>query len=95
MSSDELWTLHQEIAVALLTKIATEKAMVEGRLRLLNRDGGKQAKRLRAGITPSSFRNPDEPSQTWPGRGKQPRWLIAQLRSGRAIDDFRIEAAAA
>jgi DNA-binding protein H-NS len=27
--------------------------------------------------------------------GKQPRWLTAQLRTGKRIDDFRIERAAA
>jgi DNA-binding protein H-NS len=40
------------------------------------------------------FRNPDHPSETW-GRGKQPRWLTAQLRTGKRIDDLRIERAAA
>jgi hypothetical protein len=29
------------------------------------------------------------PAETWAGRGKQPRWLIAQLRLGKKLDDFR------
>ena len=28
-------------------------------------------------------RNPKNPAETWSGRGKQPRWLTAQLRSGK------------
>ena len=36
------------------------------------------------------YRNPERPSETWAGRGKTPRWLTAQLESGRRIDDFRI-----
>ena len=40
------------------------------------------------------FRNPERPSETWAGRGKTPRWLTAQLKSGRRIDDFRIRYAA-
>ena len=36
------------------------------------------------------YRNPERPSETWAGRGKMPRWLAAQLKSGRRIDDFRI-----
>ena len=36
------------------------------------------------------FRNPDDPSQTWTGRGKQPRWPTAKLRSGKMVDEFRI-----
>ena len=29
------------------------------------------------------YRNPKKPAETWSGRGKQPRWLTAQLRSGK------------
>jgi len=35
------------------------------------------------------FRNPDT-DETWSGRGKQPRWLIAATEAGRSIDEFRI-----
>jgi H-NS histone C-terminal domain len=41
------------------------------------------------------YRNPAEPSETWAGRGKKPRWLTAQLKSGKRIDGFRIDLAAA
>lgn len=27
---------------------------------------------------------------TWTGRGKQPRWLAAAIKSGKKLDDFRI-----
>ena len=30
-------------------------------------------------------------AETWAGRGKQPRWLVAQLRSGKRIEDFTIQ----
>jgi DNA-binding protein H-NS len=40
------------------------------------------------------YRNPEQPSETWAGRGKKPRWLAAQLKSGKRIDDFRIRHAA-
>jgi DNA-binding protein H-NS len=36
------------------------------------------------------FRNPDT-DETWSGRGKQPRWLIAATEAGRSIDEFRID----
>ncbi|GAB6194989.1 H-NS histone family protein [Lysobacter xanthus] len=36
------------------------------------------------------YRNPDNASETWSGRGKQPRWLQAQTGNGRALDDFLI-----
>jgi DNA-binding protein H-NS len=43
---------------------------------------------------PPKYRNPNQPSETWAGRGKQPRWLVAQLRSGKRIDDFKIKKSA-
>jgi len=43
---------------------------------------------------PPKYRNPDQPSETWAGRGKQPRWLVAKLGSGKRIDDFKIKKAA-
>jgi DNA-binding protein H-NS len=36
------------------------------------------------------YRNPDQPSETWAGRGLQPRWLSAALKSGQKIEDFQI-----
>jgi DNA-binding protein H-NS len=36
MSVDELWALHQKIAVTLVAKITAEKEVIEDRLRLLN-----------------------------------------------------------
>jgi len=36
------------------------------------------------------FANPDNPVETWSGRGRQPRWLSAKLKSGSKLDDFRI-----
>jgi DNA-binding protein H-NS len=36
------------------------------------------------------YRNPDQPSETWSGRGVQPRWVRAQLRSGKRFDDLLI-----
>jgi DNA-binding protein H-NS len=39
------------------------------------------------------FQNPSDPSETWAGRGKQPRWLVAQLKAGRKMNDFLINRA--
>ncbi|WP_247337028.1 H-NS family nucleoid-associated regulatory protein [Bradyrhizobium sp. 147] len=33
------------------------------------------------------------PSETWSGRGRLPRWLRPQLRGGGKLDDFLIEQA--
>jgi DNA-binding protein H-NS len=95
MSSDELWMLHEEITEKLTAKICAEKKAIENRLRLLVAHNVRKSERRPYPIVLPKFRNPAEPSQTWAGRGKQPRWLTAQLRSGKRIDDFRIDLATA
>ena len=97
MSVDKLWNLHEELVAELSRKIAAEKATLEQRLRKLglNSDHSRSAKldrprRPYPKVLPK-YRNPKDPAETWAGRGKQPRWLRAQLRSGRKLDDFRIK----
>jgi DNA-binding protein H-NS len=42
------------------------------------------------------YRNPDNPEQTWSGRGKRPLWLTGALKKrGVALDSFLIEGSAA
>ena len=38
------------------------------------------------------YRNPDDHSQTWTGRGKPPEWLQAKLDNGAQLGDYRIKA---
>ena len=36
------------------------------------------------------YRNPADPSQTWTGRGKRPRWYAAALAAGKKERDLLI-----
>jgi DNA-binding protein H-NS len=36
------------------------------------------------------YRNTDNASETWTGRGKQPRWLAAKIAAGSTVADFLI-----
>ena len=36
------------------------------------------------------YRNPENPSETWAGRGVKPRWMQALLARGKSMDDFKI-----
>ena len=98
MSVDQLWSLHEMIASELARKITAEKERLERRLRELGfseADTSKMPARPRRPypkVRPK-YRNPERPTETWAGRGKQPRWLNAQLRSGKKLDDFKIETA--
>jgi DNA-binding protein H-NS len=37
------------------------------------------------------YRNPDNPAESWSGRGHRPRWLEAQLAAGKALADLEIK----
>jgi DNA-binding protein H-NS len=41
------------------------------------------------------YRNPENPEETWAGRGLKPRWLAAAIKSGKNQDDFLIPGAVA
>ena len=93
MAIDELWKLHEQIAAKLARELAIEKARLEERLHKL----GSASKVITSDrqrcpypkVLPK-YRNPKNPAETWSGRGKQPRWLTAQLRSGKKVNDFLI-----
>lgn len=101
MSMDDLWMLHEELSKLLSVRIAAEKSELEKRLAILTRRTveagdvrslGKttvKARRKYPRVLPK-YRNPKVPSETWSGRGKQPRWLTAALKAGRKINDFKI-----
>jgi DNA-binding protein H-NS len=93
LSLDRLWSLREEIDAALAAKIIAEKSVLEDRLSKLNGHAHveeiRKARRAYPAVFPK-YRNPNQPSETWAGRGKQPRWLAAALKSGKRLDDFRI-----
>ena len=95
MSIDELWTLQNNVKEMLAAKIANEKSILEKRLAQLTQPSQTDRLREQRGRRPyprvlPKYRNPDQPSETWSGRGKQPRWLTTQLRSRKWIEDFLI-----
>jgi DNA-binding protein H-NS len=100
LSTEELWVLRQKVTATLQAKISAEKKLLEDRLSQLNgrfsveQTSETPERRSYPTVFPK-FRNPEQPSETWAGRGKKPRWLTAQLRSGKQLDDFRIALAAA
>lgn len=37
------------------------------------------------------YRNPDDASQTWTGRGRRPLWVVAAEKSGKTLEDLLIK----
>src|SRR5581483_3312817 len=103
MSVDEMWQLHEEIGKILSVRLTSEKRELEKRLAQLRREREshqssedelvspppRRERRRYPRVLPK-YRNPDEPSETWSGRGKTPRWLTAALKTGHTMDEFAI-----
>jgi DNA-binding protein H-NS len=93
MSVEELWSLREQVDTILCCKMMEERDQLDRRLRQLKVGAvsSAQARRRYYSVRPK-YCNPSRPSETWAGRGRQPRWLTDQLRTGKKLDDFRIQA---
>jgi DNA-binding protein H-NS len=106
MQFEELWQLYEELKKLLAEKVIVEKRELEDRLAKLNRveivrEAGSDlpltlsmtdhAPRRKYPKVLPKYRNPVSPSQTWSGRGKRPRWVVAALETGQSLDDLKID----
>ena len=48
-----------------------------------------EAKKPRKTIAPK-YRNPNDESQTWTGRGRKPVWVVSHLEEGGTLEDIAI-----
>jgi DNA-binding protein H-NS len=95
MSIDKLVALRDQVEATIAKRVIDERHTLEAELGKLSRySGGGRGKGGRGGLRGSTvaakYRNPDNPSETWAGRGLKPRWLVAALKSGGKIEDFAI-----
>jgi DNA-binding protein H-NS len=103
MSVDEMWQLHEEISRVLSVRLTSEKRELEKRLEQLRRDKQVPSLKSSSGTTDLAraprrkyprvypkYQNPEVPSETWSGRGKTPRWLVAALKTGHKLEEFAI-----
>jgi DNA-binding protein H-NS len=53
--------------------------------------GFKTGRASRKGVkVATKYRNPTVPAETWSGRGRRPRWLMALTAQGRQLEEFRV-----
>jgi DNA-binding protein H-NS len=102
MSVDDLFDLRDQITKILLDRVQTEQRELESRLaRLREADGRKlgdvsprrrpaRPSLLKGRKIPAKYRNPENPTETWAGRGRLPKWLAAALEQGKQLADFDI-----
>lgn len=66
---------------------AVEQAAREHGYNLTDLTGGKPRK---TGTVPPKYADPNDPTVTWTGRGRKPRWVQEHLDNGGAMNDLAI-----
>jgi len=98
-------TLSKRKPIALVRKKLTQLAKAEGytvaelfgagtnvaRPATTATKASSKGKDKSTGKVAPKYRNPADPSQTWAGRGQQPKWLAAETGKGRALEEFLIK----
>ncbi|GAA0706009.1 H-NS histone family protein [Dyella marensis] len=105
LSADQLATLISNARSQLEQSRSQQIGEVRGKIEALLKSSGltlaevfpRQVGKGKAkGTVAAKYRNPEDPSQTWSGRGKRPLWLVAQLKKrGVTLDSLLIDGTAA
>lgn len=70
---------------------AADRAAREHGFTLAELTGGSTAKASRTkSVNPPRYRNPENPDQTWTGKGRRPDWIKAAQESGEDLSKFEI-----
>jgi DNA-binding protein H-NS len=103
LSFEELLELKEQVDRAVERQAAKQRSDLEQRLAKLSSVMGKPARAASAnGKSPLAgrraepkYRNPNDRSQTWAGRGLQPRWMRELVAQGHDPEEFAIGAQSA
>ena len=98
LSVTELQTVIENAESAIKDKQASQRKEVFAQIKSLAASVGVTVeireidkKKIRKGAkVPPKYRNPDDASLTWTGRGVMPRWMRALTESGRDKSEFLI-----
>jgi DNA-binding protein H-NS len=95
MSLKQLRELEAKLQTAIPAAHERERAQIKQEMAALAEKRGFSLRELmgrrgKGSVNAPRYANPDDPSQTWTGRGRKPNWLVAKLRKGAKLDQFAI-----
>lgn len=95
MSLKQLLDLETKLQNAISTARERERAKVKEEMAALAAKHGFSLRdfmtgRAKGRVSAPKYANPDDPSQTWTGRGRKPNWLIAKVKKGATLDQLAI-----
>ena len=98
MSLSELSALQARIERAKQEKQSSERVALRQRMNDLAKQHGFDlhdligGRRKGKGKVAIKYRDPKNPTNTWTGRGRTPRWMAAAMKGGKAKkEDFLIK----
>jgi DNA-binding protein H-NS len=100
MTVAKLQDLKSQVEAAISAKVSERRQELESELSKLDgysggaRRGRPAGRGGHRGAVAPKYRNPENPAETWAGRGLRPRWLVAALKGGKKVEDFAIAGAA-
>ena len=78
----------QEVAEKV-RKLAKDNGLEISDLLAADKPNKAKAKKPRGKVAPK-YKNPANGSETWTGRGRQPRWVANALTDGKSLEDLLI-----
>ena len=98
MSLKDLMELDLKVQKALGIAKERERTELKHKIAALAEDSGFSVSELFGGRGAAKgkssgvakYKNPDNSSETWTGRGRKPNWLVAKLGKGAKMADFEI-----
>jgi DNA-binding protein H-NS len=94
MPTGKLESLRAEVEAMIATKVAARRQELETQLsELLEISGngnGRHRGHSRTRLVAAKYRNPKNAHEVWSGRGRMPLWLGAEIKAGKAREDFLI-----
>lgn len=88
--SNEIKSRHQEEVKKAREQIVAIAQNLGVSVKELLANGGEKQRGGSVKKVQPQYKNPSDNSQTWSGRGRQPKWIVDGLASGKTLDDFRI-----
>ncbi len=92
INSPEIKEIAQLIQELAADRATTTDAVLELIMQAIEKYPLKRKKSRSRGPVPPKYRNPDNPGETWTGRGRQPKWVEEALKK-YTLEDLKIKEA--
>ena len=80
---DEIQAMEQLKVMEKIQNIAKEAG-----LEVMIKPAGKKTRKRSK--TAAQYRNPANPSETWTGRGRKPKWVQDAISSGKSLEQMAV-----